>query len=217
MTDRRPAGLGAPLLLITLAALLLLLTAVAAAPAGGGYSARVVIVVGKKSSGSATSHRRVVVDDYAGMMAALGQRLEDVVAPELLPGAAGGGEGAYSVLDNNRQWCPKNGCAGKQPGGSYTGRPCSGRVVIVAGKSGRGVVVDDLAGMMAALGQRLEDVVAPELLPGAGGLVVGAGGGGYGALEQDKAACPQKGGCAGKKDGEAYTRPCTYKDQCERP
>uniref|UniRef100_A0A0D9Y0M2 Uncharacterized protein n=1 Tax=Leersia perrieri TaxID=77586 RepID=A0A0D9Y0M2_9ORYZ len=89
-----------------------------------------------------------------------------------------------------------------------------GRVVIVAasGKSR----VGDYAGVM--IGRRLEDVVAPELFPG-GGIVVGAGGGsvGYGSFDPSKPACPRDGGCAGKKPGEPYTRPCTYQNQCERP
>ncbi|KAL5206227.1 hypothetical protein ABZP36_034436 [Zizania latifolia] len=82
----------------------------------------------------------------------------------------------------------------------------------------RAVVVGDGVTMYALtiMGRRrrLEEEVAPELP--AVSLANGGSNNIYGTLMSNQQTCPGN-GCAGKKPGEPYTRPCTYDNRCGRP
>ncbi|KAF7012787.1 hypothetical protein CFC21_026943 [Triticum aestivum] len=90
----------------------------------------------------------------------------------------------------------------------------------VGAYSGKGGVSDAAAGARASahvptastLTRRLEDEVEPEL--SWADNLLGGNGVSYDTLDRNGPACPRHDSCAGKKPGEAYTRPCNYREKC---
>uniref|UniRef100_A0ACD5YDP5 Uncharacterized protein n=1 Tax=Avena sativa TaxID=4498 RepID=A0ACD5YDP5_AVESA len=91
--------------------------------------------------------------------------------------------------------------------GAYSGR------VVISSDAAAGTRAGTRYHMVSTL-PRLDDEVAPELSWVGSLQGVGSGGIAYPAFDPNKPVCPQQGGCAGKKPGESYHRPCIYKDLC---